>query len=195
MKKPYILLPLIVAGLLVLGASCGKKATNQNTNTAAEPENTNSAVTNTSAESNTNTSVNTNTSSSSNTNTSTTTSGSLTLTKPEKDATVASPIEVEGTANGDTVTVRILNTSGKEIVAVPVTVRSGKYHVNLSFTFTNTTSGTIEVAESDGTKVSAPVKFTVAASASITADTNTSSDTNTNSSDDTSDDTNSNSAY
>lgn len=176
MKHTHLFLALSTVSLLVLGAACGRSETPNTSKT--------NVVTNTTINQNANSDVN-----SSNTNASVpvTSNGSLTITQPAANASVTSPAEVAGASEAAKVTVRVKNASDREVLAVPVTVRNGAYHVNLAFEFINTTSGTIEVVElnadgTDGKTVSVPVTF---ASSAADSNTNASSDTtnaNTNSS-------------
>ncbi len=203
MKHTRLSLALLVVGLLVVGAACQPRNENGNTNddgnvNAAVNQNRNVSDDDVDDDVNVNSTVNTNSSdddevddvnTNSNTNSSDdgdddSSSGApagLRISKPEKGETVASPFEVSGRAYASSVTVRILNAAGNEVIAVPVTVRDNEFKVNLSFVFTNTTSGKVVVEDTEGTKSSVDVTFKVGADdSSADDDTNI----NTSSSDD-----------
>lgn len=150
MQQKTLLVALAV-GALLIGAGCGKKAANTNTDDgsiiineddfltnlsddtnldANENGNTNAAAANTneSAEpllnGNTNTAATTNTNAAvTNTNTSTSTTSSIKVTSPKADATLTSPIVVAGTApkTATSVYARVLSLGGTEIFD-PVTI-------------------------------------------------------------------------
>ncbi len=192
MRKTSLILG--TAALLLLGAACTKTVnTNQttnddhamedsngNTNQAMENQNSNSAV---KSEDNTNVMHDEemmNDTTKRNANESddaavVTSNGSLTVTKPEKDADVESPFAVEGKSSATTVYVRLKSASGKELFTVPVTVRDGAYHVNLTYQVTNTTNGVVEVFEKD-----ASGNETLLTSVTITLKTESSDTTNSN---------------
>ena len=156
--KKWSLLIIPLTAILVIGAACTKKETNTNNaneNEAVVNENVSiSADDSTNINENENVSVNanenenrnTNVNQSTNTNTSTT-SGALTVTSPEKNATVESPVEVEGKSSAAQVYVRVKGSADKELFTIPVTVRNGEYHVKISVQVANSTNGKIEVYE------------------------------------------------
>lgn len=176
------LLMLSAAALLVLGAACGKKAT---TNTAANENNIPPVVINMSDNTTVNAAANGNVSVNKNTNTAS--SGPLVVSKPAKNEELGSPYTVSGTSSADKVYVRVNNSAGTPLFLIPATVRNGAFSVNVTFEFTHTSAGTIEVFEKDTGNneinlVSIPVTFkttvVVNANTTATANTNTSSNSN-----------------
>lgn len=178
MKHTRFSLAILAIGLLLLGAACQPKKENRNTNddgvtNTTVNSNRNGNVNENDDNENVNSALNTNSSDdrdedndqgNSNTNAGENNNDApagLSIAKPEKNGTIESPFEVSGRAYAASVTVRIRNAAGQEVISVPVTVRNNQYKVNISFAFTNTTSGAIEVEDSEGTKTTTPVTFKV----------------------------------
>jgi len=190
--------------LIGFGAGCKKSTTNDNANTATtndivneefdinalfgnENENTNlntnvAVNTNTTINSNVNSSTNTNTSVNSNLNTNTSTgddevpsTSSITITSPIADAELTSPFNVEGTATGSKVFVRLRSSGGTAIFTEEVSVKNGKYKGKLLFDFSSTKSGSIEVFQKDSSDqevnlTSVKVTFVLSSSTNVNSD-------------------------
>lgn len=201
---------VLVAGILVIGAGCGKKDdttntdlldnfginesltntdlnVNENVNAVGGEEIVNEDV-NTNAEVvNTNVSTNTNTApEATNTNTAVTeesAAGTITITSPTKDQELTSPFYVEGTAGGSKAYIRVKGSSGTTIFTEPVSVNSeGKYRGKLLFEFTQTTAGTIEVFSQDAAGTETDIASVTVKFKTVTdANTNTTTETNINS--------------
>lgn len=184
MRKTHLIYVGAV-GLLLLGAACSKTtnintSSEENSNVASVNEDTNS-VSNENENGNVNRDVNedrnTNSSEDSNTNSSgdhqQVSSGSLKVTGPETDATVESPIELQGTSDTDKVYVRAKSSTGGTMFTEAVTVRNGEFHVNLTVTLTMSKKITLEVFQKDASGnevnlVSVPVTVKVESSSTNT---------------------------
>lgn len=159
--KKYIVLPILVAGLVLLGAACSNDLLNANTENenSTENENTNSAVLNTNRDDdneNANTNRNTNDSDDSTTNSvdatdehGPTVSGTLRVDTPQSGKKLESPFEVEGKSQAETVYVRVKNGAGTALFTESVKVRGGEFHINITYSFTHTTTGSVDVFEKD----------------------------------------------
>lgn len=107
--------------------------------------------------------------------------GAATLTSPEADAVLQSPFLVAGTADwpGEKAYVRVKNAEGKNVIEAWTAIRQdkdnvGKFSVFISFNFSGTKEGTVEVfgQDSSGAEVglqSVPVVFDVTSSEDIEA--------------------------
>ncbi|MBI5405004.1 MAG: hypothetical protein HY976_02130 [Candidatus Kerfeldbacteria bacterium] len=199
----------IVFGLVLVGAACEKADDQNNANTNQTTNRTNSSNVNRSddgrtddeesnrnASSNANGNVNRSANVNSNSNASDDdddeNAGTLRITGPEKNKQVESPLTVEGKAPNGPVFVRVKTASGKVLFTVPGTARNGEFSVKITFEFTNTTSGSIEVytKDADGNEdvvAAVPVSFKVE-SDDDDDDSNTNSNSNSNSNTNSADD-------
>lgn len=219
MNKSYLAI-IAIAGLLAFGAACDKE-NDANTNAAAvvnsgfdinealdlniefEDENENVNAEDEDENENENSNINRNTNDddedddvnenrNSNTNDDDEdSSGSVTITGPEKDEELESPFYVEGKATGTEVYARLIAGGTTIFEDVRISVRSGEYKGKLTFDFSRTTSGRIEIYQKDGSTetnlTSVTVRFKLSAD-DENDNTNEGEDLNENENDNTNDD-------
>lgn len=77
-------------------------------------------------------------------------SGTVTITGPEEDEELVSPFYVEGKATGTEVFARLVAGGTTIFEDVRISVRNGEYKGKLTFDFSRTTSGRIEIYQKDG---------------------------------------------
>lgn len=174
----------------MLGAACSN-TTNTNEQEASNENENVSVVTNTSTNTNSddqNENRNTNTSSDDSTGDhEVSSSGALRVSSPERNKNLESPFEVEGTSSASLVYVRVKNAVGTELFTESAKVRGGEFHINITYTFTHTTVGVVEIFEKDSAgaevnNVSIPVTFRIESedSTSLTGETTSNENENHN---------------
>lgn len=210
-KKSLIILG--AAAVLILGASCGRKSAinanfsvNDNESIANERELENGNVNVTVGDNeNDNSNANANENANRNDNTNTDIAGeegptinsTLRVDNPQIGKKLESPFEVEGKSQAETVYVRIKNASGLALFTVSAKVRGGEFHLNLTYSFTHTTTGTVEVFERDSagaevSPISIPVTFRIDSQNENVSNTNDNENTNENENENTNENANDN---
>lgn len=170
-----IAITAIVLGLSFLGAACKNSVT---TNTAPANENANTAVTDT---------LNSNSTATINTNTPIVTgSAALQVAAPGSGEKLVSPYELKGASTHSKIYARVNNAAGRGVFTESANVRNGSFTLNLTFIFTSTETGSIDVyaLDSAGKEIDAvkiPVIFKIdTRGEGDTTLANTNTDNNTN---------------
>lgn len=91
----------------------------------------------------------------------------ISVEAPSANAAVSSPFAVTGTTNATAVFVRVKNAAGTALFTESASIKEHDFSINLSFEFSQTTTGTIEVftrdvSEREADLIAIPVTFTVA---------------------------------
>lgn len=166
----------VVALLIVAGAACQKKTNtppqdgndvviNENANTVV-PSLSNARVDtsgNTNAPVTTNSNLNVNTNRTTSTNT---TNDTIAVERPEPYDRLISPFTVSGTTSDSNVFVRVKNAAGGSLITEPASVNGTNFSLTLSFEFSGTAAGTVEVYTKDSSEreenlISMPVTFAI----------------------------------